>query len=572
MISTLILIVEDDDNSLTLLDTLLTSQGFKVLSATNGLEAWNLLQKQIPDLIISDILMPEMDGFTLCRKCKETEKLRNIPFVFYTATYTDDSEARYAYEIGVSKFLIKPMEVDLFLKEIIKVLEEHSSSSPDISPIPPKDTSNHDSRHTAILTNKLIKKDKEVKLGRHCVEMSEAQYRQLVEFAPLGIMRTSPKGELQSANQHLAAMLGYISSDDMVERVENVSHVLCRNKEEWDRHLELIQTNDQGGFPECVLKSVEGRDIWVEIHGRAISVENGEVEAYEFFIIDITERKQAEEFRVQSEKMRAIGSLAAGLVHEVSTPCNYIQNNINYVMDTFAVVQNVIRKLKELPGADQHEDVAALLSQLETESLLTEIPEALNESKQGIEHIIRIVRSANQFAHPSNNKMTSANMNEAVRNSVTITTNEWKYSADVKLNLDQNLPPVPCVVDQIHQVIINLIVNAVHAIVPKLKSGEFEKGVITLGTSFDDSWIMLTCSDNGTGIPEKVRDLIFNPFFTTKEIGKGTGQGLTIARTLVVKNHGGELTFETEEGKGTTFTVLLPRPKIEPSEKLITPQ
>lgn len=565
MIDTLVLIVEDDDNSLTLLDTLLTSQGFTVLSATNGLAAWNLLQKETPDLIISDILMPEMDGFTLCRKCKDTEKLRNIPFVFYTATYTDDSEARYAYEIGVAKFLIKPMEVDLFLNEITKVLEEHSSTSPDISVIPPNDTRDLDIKHTAILTNKLAKKDRDVKRGRYCVEMSKAQYRQLVEFAPLGIMRTSPNGELQSANQHLAAMLGYVSPDDMIGRVENVSHVLYRNKEDWERHLELIQTNGQGVFPECVFKSIEDRDIWVEIHGRAISEENGDVEAYEFFIIDITERKQAEEFRIQAEKMRAIGSLAAGITHEVNTPSNYIQNNIKYVMDTFGVVQDVIRKLEELTGDGQHEDVAAILKKLETEALLTEIPDALHDSKQGIEHIIGIVRSVNQFSHPSNNKMTSANLNEAVRNAVTITTNEWKYYADVKLNLDQDLPHVPCIVDQIHQVIINLIINAAHAIIPKLKSGEFEKGVITLGTSFDDSWITLTCSDNGTGIPEAVRDLIFKPFFTTKEIGKGTGQGLTIARTLIIKKHGGDLTFETEEGKGTIFTVLLPRFQIQTS-------
>ena len=136
--------------------------------------------------------------------------------------------------------------------------------------------------------------------------------------------------------------------------------------------------------------------------------------------------------------------------------------------------------------------------------------------------------------------------------------NEWKYVAELETDFDSSLPPVPCLPGEFNQVVLNLIVNAAHAIVGKVGEGGGGKGLITVRTRREGPWVDIRIRDTGTGIPEPARDKIFEPFFTTKEVGKGTGQGLAIARSVVVDKHGGTIGFETEVGQGTTFIVRLP--------------
>ena len=140
---------------------------------------------------------------------------------------------------------------------------------------------------------------------------------------------------------------------------------------------------------------------------------------------------------------------------------------------------------------------------------------------------------------------------------MTVAKNEWKYVADMVLELDRSLPPVFCLPGDFNQVILNILVNAAHAIASKVK-GTTEKGVITIRTEADGEFLKLSVSDTGSGIPEEHRRKIFDPFFTTKEVGKGTGQGLAITHNIVVAKHGGTIDFETEVGKGTTFVVRVP--------------
>jgi signal transduction histidine kinase len=130
--------------------------------------------------------------------------------------------------------------------------------------------------------------------------------------------------------------------------------------------------------------------------------------------------------------------------------------------------------------------------------------------------------------------------------------------AELETHLDESLPLVICMIGEINQVVLNLIVNAAHAIADALKTDPERKGLITLTTRFAPPWAEIRVADNGLGIPAAVQDKIFDPFFTTKEVGQGTGQGLTISRTIVVEKHHGQLFFETEPGAGTAFVVRLP--------------
>ena len=149
-------------------------------------------------------------------------------------------------------------------------------------------------------------------------------------------------------------------------------------------------------------------------------------------------------------------------------------------------------------------------------------------------------------------------LNHAIETTLTVARTEWKYIADVVTDFDSNLPPIPCLPGDINQVILNLVVNAAHAIGDAVKKTEGAKGTIKISTKLDGNWAEIRISDTGTGIPEEIRHRIFEPFFTTKEVGKGTGQGLAIARSTVVSKHGGQLYFESTMGRGTTFIIRLP--------------
>jgi signal transduction histidine kinase len=161
------------------------------------------------------------------------------------------------------------------------------------------------------------------------------------------------------------------------------------------------------------------------------------------------------------------------------------------------------------------------------------------------------------FSHPSGGEFIACDIHDAIKSTVTIARNEWKYVAEVDFDFATDLPPVPCLRDELNQVFLNLIVNATHAIADAVK-GTDHKGRITIRTRLEDEWIVIQISDTGGGIPETARGRVFDPFFTTKEIGRGTGQGLSIARTVIVQKHGGELSFTTEAGVSTTFCIRLP--------------
>jgi two-component system NtrC family sensor kinase len=173
-----------------------------------------------------------------------------------------------------------------------------------------------------------------------------------------------------------------------------------------------------------------------------------------------------------------------------------------------------------------------------------------------VETVARIVRAMKEFSHPGTAEKKPVDLNRAIESVVTISRNEWKYVAELKTEFASDLPLVQCLPGEINQVVLNLIVNAAHAIAERASSTE--GGLIVITTQHSGDIVELRVSDNGTGISEATRPKIFDPFFTTKEVRKGTGQGLAIAHDVIVHKHGGTISVETEMGKGTTFLVRLP--------------
>ncbi len=290
-------------------------------------------------------------------------------------------------------------------------------------------------------------------------------------------------------------------------------------------------------------------------------------------IRNITERKNAEKERKRIEiqmrnlqKMESIGQLAAGIAHEINTPIQYVSDNTRFLKDSFAGILRVIKTCEEILSATQNgpapKELTARMQEEMAQADMTyvseQIPQALDESLQGLEHMANIVRSMKEFSHPGGKEKAAANLNKAVESAVVVSRSEWKYVADVKLDLDSELPLVMCYLGEFNQVMLNLIVNAAHAIGDVVKAQPGSKGVITIQTRLDGECVEIRVGDTGTGIPEAIRSRIFDPFFTTKDIGKGTGQGLALVYTTIVKQHEGAVSFETEVGHGTTFILRLP--------------
>lgn len=281
---------------------------------------------------------------------------------------------------------------------------------------------------------------------------------------------------------------------------------------------------------------------------------------------EIADRNRMEIQLRHAQKMESIGQLAAGIAHEINTPTQFIGDNTRFVQDAFGDISRLIAAYERLfravaagPVAPELiGEVRAAAGAADMAYLSREIPHAIRQSLEGIARVSNIVRAMKEFSHPGTTEKTALDLNHAIESTLTVCRNEWKYVAELTTDFDPKLPPVPVLPGEFNQVILNIVINATHAIADVVgRSGE-RKGMITVSTRRDSDWAEVRIGDTGTGIPESARQRIFDPFFTTKNVGQGTGQGLAIAHSVVVRKHGGTIGFETETGRGTTFVIRIP--------------
>ncbi len=282
----------------------------------------------------------------------------------------------------------------------------------------------------------------------------------------------------------------------------------------------------------------------------------------------LLEKQRIEQELAQAQRMKAIGQLAAGIAHEINTPTQYIAHNARFLQKSFAEINALLNAYDRLAAAvrnDADANVEAILREIDElrrradlEYLATEIPLAIRQSLEGVEHVTNIVGAMKEFSHPDAARKRPVDLSRTIENAVTLCCNEWKYVAEVVTDFDPNLPPVHCLASDIHRVVVILVINAAHAVAEASQNGALGKRRITIRTRRDGPWAEIRVEDEGAGIPEEIRDRVFDLFFTTKEVGRGTGQGLAIAHAIVVEKHGGAIYFETETGRGATFVVRLP--------------
>ncbi|MCK5945066.1 MAG: hypothetical protein KAI24_23965 [Planctomycetes bacterium] len=306
-------------------------------------------------------------------------------------------------------------------------------------------------------------------------------------------------------------------------------------------------------------------DIWVRVQGR-VYTEDGRASRILGLISDVTERKQVESTMAQSQKMESVGQLASGIAHEINTPTQFVSDNVRFLQTAFEDLGEALSAIRDAAAADpeaaEKVDVKSCIDEAlaaaDYEFLSEEVPGAISQALEGLDRVANLVKAMKDYAHPGSESKEYSNLNRAIESTATVARNEWKYVANLEFDLDAELPEVPCFVADLNQVVLNMIVNAAHAIAERYGNDSEPQGVIRLATRQQDGFAVITIQDDGNGIPEHVRNRIFDPFFTTKEVGRGTGQGLAISHQVIVERHAGKIEVESETGVGTRMELWLP--------------
>ena len=282
------------------------------------------------------------------------------------------------------------------------------------------------------------------------------------------------------------------------------------------------------------------------------SLSNGAID-----VADAVVAKEQAAF-LHAQKMESMGELATGMAHEINTPLQYIGGNLEFLQEGFeeltghmARIMNTLEQAGVYKGSEPSQGK-------KIDFVMKRLPIAIRQCRDGVENVSRIVNAMRRFSHLSG-EPKEANLNECIESTLTVSKGEWKYLADIRFEADEQLPKLLCFPGELNQAFLNLIVNAVHAIEEKLGENPEQKGEIAIRTFFDERSIGVEISDTGAGIPEDMKSRVFDQFVTTKDVGKGTGQGLAICWSIVVDKHGGKIDMKSQQGVGTTFTVTLPR-------------
>ncbi|MFZ5775248.1 MAG: ATP-binding protein [Thermodesulfobacteriota bacterium] len=513
-----LLIVDDEPAVLKVMRQILSPE-YALLLVDNGAAALEAASKHNPSLILLDIKMPGMDGYTVCRRLKADPQTEHIPVIFVTGLAAPEEEAA-GFAAGAVDYLAKPLSAAI-VKARVRL-------------------------HLSLVSTK------------HLAE-SEAYARALFEDSQnaMGVMDPAT-GRFIEINE-AARMLFGLPSRETIRGLTpwDVSSPLQANGVASTtlahKYIEAALARGAQWF-EWRHRRPNGEEWDAEVH--LMSFQRKGRSLLQFSIQDVTKRKQAElekkkmeSFVYQQEKLASIGQLAAGVAHEINNPMGFITSNLSSLGKYAQKISEYLRKQSELTASlPVDTELKALRNRLKIDHILGDLDSLVQESLEGAARVSEIVKNLKSFSRAAESKCTEADLNECLENTIKVIWNELKYKTTIHKEYGQ-LELAKCYPQQLNQVFMNLLVNAAQAIE--------NRGEITIKTWQQGDNLFVAISDTGMGIPADNLHLVFDPFFTTKEAGKGTGLGLSIAHQIIEK-HKGEIAVESEVGKGTTFTIRLP--------------
>ena len=315
-----------------------------------------------------------------------------------------------------------------------------------------------------------------------------------------------PQARVMYANEAACRSLGRSREEMLSLSVPDMDPFLP--KEKWTEFWEMIKARGSTVF-ETQNKDKEGRLFPVEVTANHLEFDGQEL--IFAFVRNIAERRALESQLRQAQKLEGIGQLAAGIAHEINTPAQYIGDNVRFLQDAFQDLKSLVASYKRILATvkannlsrQEVEEISATVEGADAEYLLEEIPKAIEQSLEGVSRVAGLVSAMKEFSHPGTKDKIPLDLNHAIKNTITVARNEWKYVADLETDLDPSLPLVPCLPGEFNQVILNLIVNAAHAISDVVGKGGSEKGKIRIQTRDRPGCVEIRISRHGRGNSRK---------------------------------------------------------------------
>ena len=541
-----LLVIDDDDvDRMALQRTLKASDVTATLQeATTVAAGFEAAEKDSYDCILLDYQLPDGDGLALLRRLRAANI--ETPVVMMTG-HGDEQLAVEILHAGASDYLTKG-----------KLNPETLT-------------------HTLHNVTRLFQLESQRKTTQSQLAETSAHLQYLIDNSPAIIYSAVPSGDFKITfvSENLHEVLGYQPSEMLDEMNFWFEHIHPDDQVDLIQRLPQLLAKGGQQSHDYRFRHRDGHYLWMHDTLRMVYDEAGAPLELLGSLLDITDRKameeallrEKEEQRVlirelqeardqllQNEKMAAIGQLAAGVAHEINNPIGYINSNLGtlqrYTDDLIALVE-CYQAMEEVIETSQPQAVKqsrALREKIDFEYIKEDLPDLVRESQEGAERVRRIVQDLKEFSHVDEAEWQWADLHQGLESTLNIVHNELKYKAEIHREYGE-LPQVECLASQVNQVFMNLLVNAAHAIE--------KSGTITLRSGCDEHEVWLEIGDSGKGIPADKLSHIFEPFYTTKPVGIGTGLGLSLSYSIIKKHHG-RIDVESELGKGSRFTIRLP--------------
>ncbi len=522
-----VLIVDDKEQDRYLLQVLLEKSGYEIEAAANGEHALAMARRKAPELIVSDILMPLMDGFNLCREWRKDPELSGVPFVFYTATYTDPRDEEFAVSLGADLFIVKPVEPADLLKTLKEVLDRGGGGRVARKKPVEREEAGYFKEYSEVLVRKLEDK----------LEL----FRAVFHAEPGVILVLSESGDVSEINCAAQALLG-VSPEEVLDKPFIDRFIAEAHREAFAEQFRTVLRGESVRGYECDVLCPDGAGRIIVWNGERLVRSSGAVEGALMIGADITRQRETERQLLHAQKMEALGTFASGIAHDF--------NNI-------------------LSAVMGHVDMALHASQQGGADVARGLRKALAASQRAAELAGQILA----FSRRSERRREPVDVARVAREAVKLIRAAIPAAIEIEVRGEEHCGTVAGFAVEIHQIVVNLCTNGFHAIGGR-------PGRITVGCGVSDlpgenrdirpalpagRYVVLEVGDTGSGMNEETVGRIFDPYFTTKEAGTGTGLGLAVVNSIA-ESHGGGISVESAPGRGSTFRVYFPRMPAAPTK------
>ncbi len=546
-----LLVVDDHvENIHVLMENLDTE--YDVMFATTGAKAleiaWSVNR---PDLILLDIMMPGMDGYEVCSKLKADTRSSDIPVIFLTAMSQEEDETK-GLDLGAVDFILKPFSMPIVRARVDVALKLKREMDQRLELGAQLHQLNQE------LERRVIEKTEHLRLAHDQLKVSEKKYRDIFENALEGIFQSTYEGGLLSVSPSLARILGYETPEELLETVTDVVTQLYVREEDFTAFQHALDARGEVKSVEVQLRKKSGELLWAFVSGRKVSCSGHKCcDCVQGFVVEITELKRMRELMVQNEKIMSLGGLTGGMAHEINNYLSVMLGNAQNVLIRLDPEREHNRKL-----ADRlHLDIDLMqtyLKERKIDYMLNVLHEQGRKAAKTVENML-------EYTRKTETPTTGHDVNDLVGNALELAAKDYDintrfsyWSVVAEKELADGLPKIRCVPNEIEQVLFNLIKNASHSMAERIKQEPDVEPRLVVRTLTEGSQVVLEVEDNGIGMDDATRQRVFEPFYTTKPVGVGTGLGLSVARFIIKDKYRGELEVDSAPGRGARFSIRLP--------------